>query len=184
MAIEIQIGTPSIEEEDKPIQASMAMNVRKSLDGNVMIFDHEEIDIVVVPSKNKIVAFPKDLMSDTVYEAQDRLFFYLVKNGVVTAESVQGGNVYGSLEATVATPLEESVDASQVAVFSIGKFILEEKPFFKTYKDYEEDVEDGLTNPDDEDSTELGDVEHKEMQGSMRPGFLRGAYGLNYMYRY
>tara|TARA_R110000824_G_scaffold76889_4_gene194732 strand:+ start:3912 stop:4466 length:555 start_codon:yes stop_codon:yes gene_type:complete len=184
MAIEIQIGTPPVEEEEKPVQASMALNVRKSLDGNIMIFDHEEIDIVVMPSKNKVVAFPKDLMSDTVYEAQDRLFFYLAKNGVVTAESIQGGNVYGSLEATVATPLEESVDQSQVAVFSIGKFILEEKPFFKTYKEYEEDIEDGLTNPDDEDSTELGDVEHKEMQGSMRPGFLRGAYGLNYMYRY
>jgi len=185
MTIEIQIGTqPSIEEEEKPIQASMSLNARKSLDGNIMIFDHEEIDIVVMPSKNKVVAFPKDLMSDTVYEAQDRLFFYLVKNGVVTPDSVRGGNVYGSLEGAVATPLEESIDQSQVAVFSIGKFILEEEPFFKTYKDYEEDVEDGLTNPDEEESTELGDVSHAEMQGSLRPGFLRGAYGLNYMYRY
>jgi len=183
MAIEIQIGTPPAEEE-KPVQASLALNARKSLDGNIMIFDHEEIDIVVMPSKNKIVAFPKDLMSDTVYEAQDRLFFHLTKTGIVLPESVHGGSVYGSLEATIATPLEESVEQSQVAVFSIGKFILEEKPFFKTYKEYEEDVEDSLTDPTDEDSTELGDVEHKEMQGSMRPGFLRGAYGLNYMYRY
>tara|TARA_R100001594_G_scaffold145325_1_gene195364 strand:+ start:1177 stop:1731 length:555 start_codon:yes stop_codon:yes gene_type:complete len=184
MAIEIQIGSPAVAEEEKPVQATMALNVRKSLDGNIMIFDHEEIDVVVMPSKNKVVAFPKDMMSDTVYEAQDRLFFYLVKNGIVTPESVHGGNVYGSLEGAIAKPLEEGVDQSQVAVFSIGKFVMEEKPFFNTQKEYEEDVEDGLTNPDEEESTELGDVDHKEMQGSLRPGFLRGAYGLNYMYRY
>ena len=79
MAIEIQIGTQAVAEEEKPIQASMALNARKSLEGNIMIFDHEEIDVVVMPSKNKVVAFPKDMMSDTVYEAQDRLFFYLVR---------------------------------------------------------------------------------------------------------
>ena len=102
----------------------------------------------------------------------------------MTPESVHGGNVYGSLEGAIAKPLEEGVDQSQVAVFSIGKFVMEEKPFFNTQKEYEEDVEDSLTNPDEEESTELGDVDHEEMQGSLRPGFLRGAYGLNYMYRY
>ena len=184
MAIEIQIGSPTVAEEEKPVQATMALNVRKSLDGNIMIFDHEEIDVVVMPSKSKVVAFPKDMMSDTVYEAQDRLFFYLVKNGIVTPESVHGGNVYGSLEGTIVKPLEEGVDQSQVAVFSIGKFVMEEKPFFNTQKEYEEGLEDSLTNPDEEESTELGDVEQKTTQGSLRPGFLRGAYGLNYMYRY
>ena len=62
MAIEIQIGSPAVAEEEKPVQATMALNVRKSLDGNIMIFDHEEIDVVVMPSKSKVVAFPKDMM--------------------------------------------------------------------------------------------------------------------------
>ena len=93
-------------------------------------------------------------------------------------------NLYGSLEGTIVKPLEEGVDQSQVAVFSIGKFVMEEKPFFNTQKEYEEGLEDSLTNPDEEESTELGDVEQKTTQGSLRPGFLRGAYGLNYMYRY
>ena len=184
MAIEIKIGSPPEQPEERPVQTSMPLNARKSLDGNVMIFDHETIDIVVMPSQSKIVAFPKDLMSDTVYEAQDRLFFYLVKKGVVLPESVHGGNVYGSIEGVIATPIQEDVSAAQTAVFSIGNFILEEKPFFKTYNDYEEDRENALTNPDEEDSTELGEVPHEDMKGSLRPGFLRGAYGLNYMYRY
>ena len=103
---------------------------------------------------------------------------------MVLPESVHGGNVYGSIEGEIAKPLEESIDQAQAAVFSVGKFILEEKPFFKTYNEYEEDIEDRLTNPDEEESTELGDVPQKQSQGSLRPGFLRGAYGLNYMYRY
>jgi len=185
MAIEIKIGAPQEEEvQEKPTQATMSLDARKSLDGNIMIFDHQDIDIVVMPQKNKVIAFPKDLMSDTVYEAQDRLFYFLVKKGIVLPESVHGGNVYGSLEAQIATPLDESVSAAQTAVFSVGKFILEEKPFFSTYKEYEEDREDALTNPDEEASTELGEVPHAVEKGSLRPSFLRGAYGLSYMYRY
>ena len=48
MAIEIKIGTPPEQPEEKPTQTSMPLNARKSLDGNVMIFDHEIIDIVVM----------------------------------------------------------------------------------------------------------------------------------------
>jgi len=183
MAVEIKIEK-GVEETKKDPQATMFLDARKSLDGNVMIFDHEDIDIVVMPSQSKVIAFAKDLLSDTVYEAQDRLFYFLTKKGVVVPESVHAGNVYGSMEATIGTPIDEDVSAPQTAVFSIGKFISEEKPFFKTYKDYEEDYEDSLTDPDEEASTELGEIPHAEEKGSLRPAFLRGAYGLQYMYRY
>ena len=188
MAIEIKIDKSEealdSTQEENPIQSTMSLNARKSLDGNIMIFDHQDIDIVVMPGKNKVVAFAKDLISDTVYEAQDRLFYYLVKKGIVLPESVHAGNVYGSMEAVVVTPLDENVSAPQAAVFSVGKFISEEKPFFNTYKEYEDDYEDSLTNPDEENSTELGEIPHADEKGSLRPAFLRGAYGLQYMYRY
>ena len=185
MSIEIKVGSDAtVEEEEKPVQASMSLNARKSLDGNIMIFDHEEIDIVVMPSENKIVAFAKDLMEDTVYAAQDRLFYHLVKKGIVLPESVHGGNVYGSLEGVIATPIQEDVSGIQSAVFSIGKFLLEEKPYFETYKEYEEGNVDDLTDPDDEDSTELGDVPQEEIKGSLRKSWIRGPYGMTYMYRY
>ena len=184
MSIEIKVGSGEVAEEEKPVQASMSLNARKSLDGNIMIFDHEEIDIVVMPKENKVIAFPKDLMQDTVYAAQDRLFYHFTKKGIVLPESVRGGNVYGSLEATIATPIQEDVSGVQSAVFSIGKFILEEKPYFETYKQYEEDASEELTDPDEDASTELGEVPHEEEKGSLRKGWIRGPYGMTYTYRY
>tara|TARA_R110000765_G_scaffold417058_1_gene519306 strand:- start:112 stop:669 length:558 start_codon:yes stop_codon:yes gene_type:complete len=185
MPIEITVGSPEIaEEEERPVQTSMSLNARKSLDGNIMIFDHEEIDIVVMPGQNKVVAFAKDLLEDTVYAAQDRLFYHLIKKGIVLPESVHGGNVYGSIEGTIATPIKEDVSGVQTAVFSIGNFILEEKPYFETYRDYEEAEMDHLTDPDEEDSTELGEVPHEEVKGSLRKSWIRGPYGMTYMYRY
>ncbi len=55
------------------------MNARKNLNGDIMIFDHNNIDIVILPEKKKVVAFAKDLVSDEVYGAQNRLFDHLRK---------------------------------------------------------------------------------------------------------
>ena len=193
MAIDIQIGgeepqqTPlagtPVPEEKKP-QDTIKLNARKSLDGNIMIFDHEDMDIVLMPDKNKIVTFPKDMMEDKTYASQDRLFYFLNKKGVIQYESVRGGSVYGSLEANMATPIEEGVSALQVVLRTIGKFIEEEKPYFQIYNKTEEEQEERLTDPDDKDSTELGEVPHQAEKGSLRPGYVRGPYGLTNWYRY
>ena len=49
MSIEIKVGSGEVAEEEKPVQASMSLHARKSLDGNIMIFDHDDIDIVILP---------------------------------------------------------------------------------------------------------------------------------------
>ena len=187
MAIDIEIkpATPSPTGDTKPRkkQASLDMNIRKSLDGNLMIFDHEEIDIVVMPSKNKIVAFPKDELSEAIYAAQDRLFYYLVKKGVVQPETVHGGSVYGSMEATISQSYNNAVDPVEMSVFIVKKFIEEEEPYFSLYKKQKEDRIKTLTDPDDEESTDLGDVPHEEEKGSLRHGWLRGPYGMSSFYR-
>ena len=58
MAITLKVGaaaeqqeTPQ-EEVKKDPQATVSMNIRKSLDGNFMIFDHPEIDIAVLHLSN------------------------------------------------------------------------------------------------------------------------------------
>ena len=79
--------------------ATISLNARKSLDGNILIFDHDIMDIVIMPEKMKIITFPKNTMGDHVYNAQDRLFDFLGKKGVILLDSVQGGNIYGSMEA-------------------------------------------------------------------------------------
>ena len=179
MAIKINIV-----KDEKPAQATMELNIRKTLGGNLMIMDHDDIDIVLLPEQNKIIAFPKDAMSDIIYGTQDRLFYFLEKKGLIEYGSVRSGNVYGSVEAKIVTPVEEGVSALQSAVYSVGKFIEEEKPYFMTMKAYEEREEQEMLNPDDEDSTELGEVPHHAEKGSMRPGWIRGPYGMTGHYRY
>ena len=43
---------------------------------------------------------------------------------------------------------------------------------------YADELEDSYTDPDDEESTELGEVPHKEKKGSIDPGYK--PYGLIY----
>ena len=74
------------------------LNMRKALNGDLMIFDHKDIDIIVMTEKKKVVAFAKDLMSEVVYGAESRLMEHLRKAGIIEYDSIQGGNVYGSLK--------------------------------------------------------------------------------------
>ncbi len=149
-----------------------------------MIFDHEDIDIVVMPKEKKVISLAKDSMTDKVYDAQDRLYKFLRKKGVVDMATIQGGNVYGSIEAQLLESVNEKVSPIEVALFSIEKFIAEEKPYFYSELEREQDEIDLLTNPDAENSTELGEVPHEEQKGSLVPGWVRGPYGMTSYYRY
>ena len=55
-----------IADENGPQVVTLELKARKSLDGNIMIFDHEEMDIVVMPTQNKVVTFAKNDFSSTV----------------------------------------------------------------------------------------------------------------------
>ena len=186
MAITIKIGPQAEEgkptEEEKPVQANAFLKIRKTLDGSFIIFDHEDIDIVVMSQKNKIVTFAKDEMGDHIYAAQSRLFDYLSKKGIIEFDSIQGGNIYGSLEAKIQT--SEEANSLQMAIFVIGKFIEEERPFYRRDKKYQAELERELLEPSDEDSTELGEVPHDTRKGVINrwPG-SNAAYGLTGMYR-
>lgn len=174
MAIKITVGgapgeQKSREQEKKPVQATLKIKVRKTLSGDYIISDHLDVDIIVKPSKNTIVTYAKDesMSSDVVYDCQDRLFDYLCKKGVMEKDKIQGGNVYGSLEASYENSSEEGVDATQVVLYTIGKFIEEERPYFLYRKSLKNRQEDYYTDPDDGNTTELGEVPHDEEKGSI-----------------
>ena len=176
MAIEINVETEK--EESKKSEGptlSFEMNARRSLDGNIMIFDHIDIDIVYAPGTKKVLTFAKQMQSDTVYAAQNRMFDYLMRHGVVIPESIRGGNVYGSMEAQVPDPAGD-LDATKVVMMSIGKFLEEEKPYFMYEKAYKENEIEDLVEPDGEDSTELGEVPQAAKKGSI--GQLRGYWNV------
>ncbi len=156
------------------------LKARRTLDGNIMIFDHEDIDIVLSLENKKCIVFPKEQMSDKAYDAQDRIFKYLIKRGVVDRSSVRGGNVYGSLEANILESKVPGVDQLQAVLYSINEYLNEEKPFFKASGEMTDDRLDHLLRPSANDSTELGDVPQEPQKGSLHPGIR--PYGFMYNY--
>jgi len=161
--IKVQVGEP---EKNFVYNPKMKMILRKTLGGDFAIYDHYDMDIVVQPEKKQILAFAKSEMSDDVYAAQDRLFSFLQKKGVILPETVQGGNVYGSMQGTYPES-KIGADATEVTIYTIGKFIEEEKPYYA----FEDALEDAITqaelNPSKNDSTELGEVPQEKEKGTV-----------------
>ena len=81
-----------------------------------------------MPEKSKIVCFAKKEMSNAVYSIS-KMFEFLRRKGIIIPETIMGGNVYGSMEAKYPSQ-SEMADTTQAVVFSISKFIEEEKPYF------------------------------------------------------
>ena len=157
------------------------LNMRRALNGDLMIFDHADIDIVVMLESKKIVAFAKDLMSEVVYGAESRLFDHLKKKGIVAFDSIQGGNVYGSLEAKILN--SKDLDSVKASLYEISQWMDTERPHFKSLETYDEMMDDTLTHPDENNSTELGEVPQETEKGSIMQNtiFSPYAYG-RYLY--
>ena len=167
--ININIGGP---------QASVSLNARRTLDGNLLILDHDQIDIIVYPSGNKVISFPKDSSIDDTYYVQNKLFEYLWSRGIVDRESVRSGNIFNSLEGIILE--SQQVNSVQAAVYSIAEFLTEEAEQRAASDQYRKDVESYYFKPADQDSTELGEVPQQSEKGAMRPGY----YYIPLRYRY
>ena len=171
--IKIKVGAAAI----KPTPSiRLELVIRKSLSGDLMIFDHADIDIVLSGKNNKITAFPKETMNDLVYGAQNRLFAFLRKKGIVLSESIQGASFYGAIEGVIETPYDDKINAAKMALINISRFIEEERPYFESIEAHIAGVDNELVDPD------KGEVPQKDMQGSIRPGFIRDPYSFSYMY--
>jgi len=153
------------------------MAARRTLDNNILILDHADIDIIVYTEQQKVLAIAKDEFGENVYETQDRLFRFLSKKGVVDISTVHSGNVYGSMQAKILESKIDGIDGTQMTVFSIEKFLEAERPYFMIAKAYQKAEEDRLTEPDDEESTELGEVPHEEKKGSLGTAYAYGMGG-------
>ena len=119
-------------------------------------------------------------MSEFVYGAQDRLFDYLTKKGLVSPETVQGGSVYGSMEATFMD--SDELNVVNMLILNISKYIDEERPYFEFVEKFEEIETEQFVEPTEEESTELGEVPHDAQKGNIRPGYTYGPYWQNYTY--
>ena len=168
-------------EVDQP-DAIVNLKAKKTIAGDVMIYDHPDMDIVVSPRENKVFALAKRDFSDHVYATQSRLFDFLSKRGVVDASRIRGGNIFGSLEAPILIAEEiqkDEVDPLQIAIYSVAKFLHEEAPHVRGYREYEEEFDNDLTDPPEDETTALGKIPHEPRQGTNNtyPGST-AAYGL------
>jgi hypothetical protein len=159
MTIKIKVGRLA---KKRPVHRKIA--VKKSLDGNLMFLSHPHINVIVKGDKNKVLAFAKDAKyTEDAYAAMKRLLAYLADVGLVGFDSIQGGNIYASLEGLLVEPAEER-SLLQLVTFHIGEWLNKESS--EVYDEYyQEEVEEYLLDPDDQDSTELGEVPQKAEKG-------------------
>jgi len=150
------------------------LNLRNALNGDLMILDHKDIDIVVQSTSKKIVTFAKEITSDAVYGAESRLLEYLRKQGVINYDSIQGGNVYGSLEGQIMD--SETHDPIKVTLLKISEWMKTEQPYIAGTTAYDDMQDDALVDPDNENSTELGQVPHADEKGSIVQNNLFAPY--------
>ena len=121
-----------------------------------------------------MVAFPKELMSEVVYGAESRLMEWMRHNGIIEYDSIQGGNVYGSLEGKIHESKER--DSIKSTIYQLSEWIKSEAPSSKMKKGHDDMMQDALLEPDDENATELGEVPHAEEKGSILQNTLFAPY--------
>jgi len=164
-----------------PPQATIELEVRKTLDGNLLINDHEKMDIIIVPSENKIVTMPKPYAGDNIYEYQKELMDSLFRGGVVEYDSIQGGINFGMLEGVMGK--SKKVDAVQVALFEIEKYIAKTSKSDYKADEYDKNIEDRFTNPDPEETTGLGEIRPEEEEPYRQSQFDSYTFtGFGYLY--
>ena len=138
---------------------------RSAVNGDIMILDHKDIDIVLKQGEGKILTFAKETISDYTYGAESRLMEFLRKKGVLEYDSIQGGNIYGSLEGKLMT--SKDVEVNKVALLNISEWMTTEESYLKGTTAYDDMSDDHLLSPDGEYSTELGEVPAEEKKGSI-----------------
>ncbi len=138
---------------------------RSAINGDIMILDHKDIDIVLQQKDGKILTFAKDTLSDFTYGAESRLMEFMRKKGILEYDSIQGGNIYGSLEGKLMESSE--VEVNKVALKVISEWMNTEESYLKGSTAYDSMSDDHLLSPDGEYSTELGEVPAEEQKGSI-----------------
>jgi hypothetical protein len=179
MTVRVIIGDQE-EQKSSPVAAKIELVIRRTMDGDYMILDHTDVDIIVMPEKMKVVAFPKELMSDLVYGTENRMFKFLASKGLIEIDSVQGGSIYGSLQARLLK--SDNFDTVKMTILNLQKWIDEERPYFEFVEKFEDMVDDRFVDPNDEESTELGEIPHKDVNGPSPSRGVNAHHWMSYTY--
>jgi len=165
--------------DDKEVK-KIFLKARKSIDGNIIVTSHPEIIIFIMPKTSKVVAVPRDELDEELHSTQERMFRFLVNDGVITHDSVQAGNIFMSMEGKIPDPVGEG-NKIEYTLYSISKFLDKEMPFYADQKEFEEEEEKRLLDPEVDEFTEFDPARHGENKGSLAPNMI--SYGINTIYR-
>ena len=180
--IKIDSGSPTAPVEKKEPQGSVSLQAHKTLDGNILINDHEKMDIIIVPSQKKVVTLPKPYVGENVYDYQRGLLDDLFREGTIVYDSIQGGSMFGTLEGVY--PENDKIDPVQAILLGIEKYITRSAQSQMKAEEYDKDIEDRFTDPTDEDSTKWGSIKPQQDEPYQYdidvPGYVYAGYG--YMY--
>ena len=146
-------------------EINFKLMTRSAINGDIMILDHKDIDIVLKQGEGRILTFAKETLSDYTYGAEARLLEFMRSKGVLEYDSIQGGNIYGSLEGQLMK--SEDVEVNKVALKVISEWMTTEESYIKGSTAYDDMSDDHLLSPDGEYSTELGEVPAEEQKGSI-----------------
>jgi hypothetical protein len=152
----------SFQKRGPVVQAQIPLKISKTLDGNLIIDDHECMDIVVNPAEGRIITLPKPYAERDVYDYQRDLMYHLFKGGVTDAAIPTGGAAFGMVEATYPTESSIHVNSLQSILYLISEYIASTAHDEDKSKKYDKDIEDRFTNPPDSETTELGQIQPYE----------------------
>jgi hypothetical protein len=147
---------------EEPVKVPVKLRIRKSVDGQVFIRDHDRYEIVISPEEGLVKTYPKDEYTEVSFQAQQSFFKFLTEKGIIDRESIQGGNIYGSLQANIVQAEMESQDPIQLLIYVIYKFMEEERPKFRYTSDLLKQQIKAMTDPPEEEATDPYEVRKKE----------------------
>jgi hypothetical protein len=166
-------------DDSKPVQ-KIHLKARKTIDGNIIIPDHPEMNIFVMTKTSKVVSLPKDELDDELHSSQHRFFKFLSNHGVITHDSIQAGSLFMSMEAKIPEVSGEGNKIDYV-LYSISKFLDEERPYYEDQKEFDREMQDRLLEPEPDEYTEFDAARHSDNKGSLPPNMI--SYGINTIYR-
>ena len=105
-----------------------------------------------------MTTIPKPYAGDNVYDYQKDLMDHLYQRGVISYESIQGGDRFGMLEGMYNPEAPEGIDPVQVAMLQLERYIHETAGEDEKAEEYDKDIEDRFTDPTPEDSTAYGAI--------------------------
>ena len=147
-------------------KTKIKLKVAKTLDGNIVVYDHPKVIFIISPAKRKVTMIAKENVNDDLFPVQKRFMDFAIPKGIVVLGTESTGYLPNMFEFIY--PEDQKRDTLKIMLKFFHEFILKEKEIYKRLDKYEQDLESRLLDPDEEHSTELGEIPHGEKKGSLR----------------